>query len=156
MPSDRNSAPGPTFPTALLAGIAAAAVVAAVAWVAVGSELAIPVLVLGALCVGAAIAYRTIGTSRSAPTDSTDSVPRLSAEGNRPLGDTPQAHDEINPHDLPPDHPGRHAAEEMANSDEGETAGMESGGAAGEGGPEEDEGRTEPSGEARQGATATD
>ena len=28
-----------------------------------------------------------------------------------PLGDTPEAHDEISPHDLPPDHPGRKQAE---------------------------------------------
>src|SRR5215213_9268524 len=133
--SDRNSTPGPTFPTALVAGILAFVVVAIVAWVAVGAELGIPVLILAAVCAAAAIAYRTIGTSRSAPADSTDSVPRLSAEGNRPLGDTPEAHDEINPHDLPPDHPGRRTAEEMADGDEGETAGMSEGGAAGEGGP---------------------
>ncbi len=30
------------------------------------------------------------------------------------LGDTPEAHDEVSPHDLPPDHPGRAAAEEQA------------------------------------------
>jgi hypothetical protein len=29
-------------------------------------------------------------------------------------GDTPEAHDEITPHDLPKDHPGRKAAEELA------------------------------------------
>ena len=28
-----------------------------------------------------------------------------------PLGDTPEVHDEIHPADLPPDHPGRPAAE---------------------------------------------
>ena len=155
--SDRNSTPGPTFPTALLAGLAAFVVVAIVAWVAVGAELGIPVLILGAIVAAAAIAYRTIGTSSSASADSTDPTPRLSAEGDRPLGDTPEAHDEINPHDLPPDHPGRHAAEEMAQSgDDGETAGMDSGGAAGEGGSEEGEGRGEPTGEAKQGATTTD
>ena len=38
------------------------------------------------------------------------------------LGDTPEAHDEISPHDLPPDHPGRQAAEEQA-SDDGTTTG---------------------------------
>jgi hypothetical protein len=32
-------------------------------------------------------------------------------------GDTPEAHDEINPHDLPPDHPGRQAAEEEASEE---------------------------------------
>ncbi len=32
------------------------------------------------------------------------------------LGDTPEAHDEISPHDLPPDHPGRAEAEREAGS----------------------------------------
>lgn len=39
------------------------------------------------------------------------------------VGDTPEAHDEINPHDLPPDHPGRRAAEEQAGGTEGTTRG---------------------------------
>ena len=30
------------------------------------------------------------------------------------LGDTPEAHDEISPHDLPPGHPARGKAEEQA------------------------------------------
>ena len=154
--SDRNSTPGPTFPIAILGGLAAAAVVIVVAWVALGAEAAIPITILALICVGAALVYRTVGTSRTAASDNRDTTPRLNAEGNRPLGDTPEAHDEINPHDLPPDHPGRHAAEEMAE-DDGSTAGMSEGGAAGEDGPEADrEGRTEPTGEARQGARTTD
>ena len=36
------------------------------------------------------------------------------------LGDTPEAHDEVSPHDLPPDHPGRAAAEEQAEGDDAE------------------------------------
>jgi hypothetical protein len=32
-------------------------------------------------------------------------------------GDTPEAHDEINPHDLPTDHPGRQAAEAQAEEE---------------------------------------
>ncbi len=39
------------------------------------------------------------------------------------LGDTPEAHDEISPHDLPPDHPGRGKAEELAGGEEGTTRG---------------------------------
>ena len=31
-----------------------------------------------------------------------------------PLGDTPEAHDEISPHDLPPGHPARGEAEKQA------------------------------------------
>jgi hypothetical protein len=153
--SDRNSTPGPAFPAGLLGGIVAAVVVIAVAWIALGAEAALPITILAVICVGAALAYRTIGTSRDAASDSADSVPRINAEGDRPLGDTPEAHDEINPHDLPPDHPGRRTAEEMAEGD-GETAGMEAGGAAGEDGPEEREGRHEPVGEAHRGARAAD
>ena len=39
------------------------------------------------------------------------------------LGDTPEAHDELSPHDLPKDHPGRHAAEELAGGEGGTTSG---------------------------------
>jgi hypothetical protein len=39
------------------------------------------------------------------------------------VGDTPEAHDEVNPHDLPPDHPGRPAAEEQAGDEAGTTRG---------------------------------
>jgi hypothetical protein len=38
------------------------------------------------------------------------------------LGDTPEAHDEISPHDLPKDHPGRQEAERQAG-EEGTTRG---------------------------------
>jgi hypothetical protein len=40
-----------------------------------------------------------------------------------PVGDTPEAHDEITPHDLPKDHPGRQAAEEQAAAHGGTTRG---------------------------------
>jgi hypothetical protein len=36
-------------------------------------------------------------------------------------GDTPEAHDEISPHDLPPDHPGRREAERQASENESGT-----------------------------------
>jgi hypothetical protein len=39
-----------------------------------------------------------------------------------PLGDTPEAHDEISPHDIPKDNPGRQEAERMAD-EEGVTRG---------------------------------
>ena len=158
MASDRNTTPGPTFPAALAGGVLAAVVVIAVAWIALGADAAIPITILAVICVGAALVYRTVGTSRTAASDNTDTTPRLSAEGGRPLGDTPEAHDEINPHDLPPDHPGRHAAERMAEQGaDGETAGMDEGGAAGAGGSEADaSGREEPTGEASQGARTTD
>jgi hypothetical protein len=39
------------------------------------------------------------------------------------LGDTPEAHDEVSPHDLPKDHPGRQKAEELAGGEDGTTRG---------------------------------
>jgi hypothetical protein len=39
------------------------------------------------------------------------------------LGDTPEAHDEISPVDLPPDHPGRQQAERDAGGPDGEAPG---------------------------------
>ena len=40
-----------------------------------------------------------------------------------PLGDTPEAHDEISPHDLPKDSPSRQAVEEEAGGEGGTTRG---------------------------------
>jgi len=37
---------------------------------------------------------------------------------DRPLGDTPEAHDEINPRDIPKDNPARQEAEERAEGSE--------------------------------------
>ena len=39
------------------------------------------------------------------------------------LGNTPEVHDEISPHDLPPDHPGRAEAERLAGGEDGATRG---------------------------------
>jgi hypothetical protein len=49
------------------------------------------------------------------------------------VGDTTEVHSEINPHDLPPDHPGRRAAEvQAAESGTFETSGNVEGGAGGD------------------------
>ena len=39
------------------------------------------------------------------------------------LGDTPEAHDEVSPHDLPKDHPGRQKVGELAGGEGGTTPG---------------------------------
>jgi hypothetical protein len=44
-------------------------------------------------------------------------------DGETEAGDTPEAHDEISPHDLPPDHPGRKEAERLAGGEQGTTTG---------------------------------
>jgi hypothetical protein len=38
----------------------------------------------------------------------------MTPDEETPLGDTPEAHDEISPHDIPKDNPGRPEAERMA------------------------------------------
>ena len=64
----------------------------------------------------------------------TDDNPRHETESEEPLGpvtpdeetslgDTPEAHDEVNPRDLPPDHPGRKEAEQQSGGDQGTTQG---------------------------------
>ena len=59
-----------------------------------------------------------------APTDAPAKRPEPSArDAKRPLGDTPEAHDEITPHDLPRDHPGRNEAEHQAAEGGGVTRG---------------------------------
>lgn len=47
----------------------------------------------------------------------------MTPDDETPAGDTPEAHDEISPHDLPPDHPGRPEAERLAGGEEGTTRG---------------------------------
>jgi hypothetical protein len=49
----------------------------------------------------------------------------VTPDDETPLGDTPEAHDEISPHDLPIGHPGRAAAEELAGHEQGTTRGHE-------------------------------
>jgi hypothetical protein len=86
-------------------------------------DFLIPVLILAVILVIAFVAYRALTSSTSDNTPGTDD--------SRPLGDTPEAHDEISPHDLPLDNPGRHNAEVMAGDEDATTRGMADGGGAG-------------------------
>jgi len=56
--------------------------------------------------------------------EATEPLGPMTPDGQTPLGDTPEAHDEINPHDLPKDHPGREQAERIAG-ERGTTEGTE-------------------------------
>jgi hypothetical protein len=88
----------------------------------------IPALILAALVIG--YAFLNLALTRrvearhdsleDAMSDETEPLPssHLIPDDSTPAGDTPEAHDEINPHDLPPDHPGRRAAEEQAGGGE--------------------------------------
>jgi hypothetical protein len=117
------------------------AIFATAAGVLAGGEFAIPiailaVLVLGFLALNTLLARRTMqrhdGDPAAAQKDDGDGVPAAHLiPDDRPLGDTAQAHDEISPHDLPKDSPGRRAAEAQAARHRGTTRGHERGGAGG-------------------------
>jgi hypothetical protein len=47
----------------------------------------------------------------------------ITPDPETPLGDTPEAHDEISPVDLPPDHPARQEAERQSGGIGGTTEG---------------------------------
>jgi hypothetical protein len=64
-------------------------------------------------------------THEAAPHDQTAEEPLgpLTPDDESPAGDTPEAHDEIVPEDLPKDHPGRQEAERLAAEGDGTTRG---------------------------------
>ncbi len=117
------------FPALLVFGLLGLGVIAVVAGIALGGEFVIPVLILAALCAIVAIGYRTLaGNNRAsrggeARDVGTQDLPAQPANDSRPLGDTPEAHDEISPHDLPKGHPGRAEAERQAAEGGGTTRG---------------------------------
>jgi hypothetical protein len=55
--------------------------------------------------------------------DADEPLGPMTPDDETPLGDTPEAHDELSPHDLPLDHPGREQAEKLAGGEEGTTKG---------------------------------
>src|SRR3954468_1027141 len=87
-------------------------------------QFLIPVLILALLLAGYALFNKMLtrrierrdGSLEEAMSDNTDSVPaaHLVPDDDTAAGDTPEAHDELSPHDLPLGHPGRQAAEEEA------------------------------------------
>jgi hypothetical protein len=98
------------------------------------ARLAWPLLILFALCIAAAVALRRAAESGS-EADHTDATPKQPVTQSRPLGDTPEAHDEVSPHDIPLYSPARPAARRQARGLAGTTRGNRQGGAAGRGGP---------------------
>jgi hypothetical protein len=107
------------------------AVVAIGAAVAGGISWAIPI-VLGARIAGGwalgnrLLARRTLarhhGSQQAAVRDEEEGgLPKTHVVGDErtPLGDTPEVHAEVSPHDLPKGAPGRPAAERMAEEESG-------------------------------------
>lgn len=87
-------------------------------------------LVAGAYGVQKLMAARVLandGSVEKAQRDADDPIPALLLlpDDSTPVGDNPDAHDEITPHDLPLTHPGRHEAERQAGDDAKTTRGDE-------------------------------
>jgi hypothetical protein len=81
--------------------------------------LTVVVLVGIVLAINGAMRRRVTSRHDSledAMSDETEPLPssHLIPDNETAAGDTPEAHDEINPHDLPTGHPGREAAEAQA------------------------------------------
>jgi hypothetical protein len=66
-----------------------------------------------------------------ASVESDDPFPGIGVDDERPLGDSPEVHGDITPHDLPKDHPARRALEGQARDLGGASPGRREGGAAG-------------------------
>ena len=65
----------------------------------------------------------TGGENTTAPGDEDQPLGPATPDSREDLGDTPEAHDEIIPEDLPKDHPGRKQAEREAAAGDGTTRG---------------------------------
>ena len=112
------------------------------------------VLALGYATVNWALSRRMAsrhGSLEDAMSDNTETIPaaHLIPDDYTAGGDTPEAHDEISPHDLPIDHPGRQAAEAQAGEErEGEVRTTRGDEELAQAAPKREE-RLEPSGQQR-------
>jgi hypothetical protein len=112
--------------TFLLAAAAFFIVIAVAAAIAGGIEWAIPIAILGLIVLAYALANKGLEQRElSTHGGDEDAALRDASEGGLPkahvigdeqtaLGDTPEVHSEISPHDYPKDAPGREAAERIA------------------------------------------
>jgi hypothetical protein len=117
-----------------IATVAAFLAIFALTAIITGSALFfVPAVILAVLVIGYALLNRAAteriearhDSPQDAAADETEPIPsaHLIPDDQTPAGDTPEAHDEINPHDLPPDHPGRQEAEAQAGGEGGTARG---------------------------------
>lgn len=123
----------------------------------------IPAAILALIVLGYALLQRSLtrremarhgGDVQAALRDDEDwAIPSTHLVGDdaTQAGDTPEVHDEINPHDIPIDAPERQAAEAQAAAEGGETTGNEQGARGGRFARTEDE-TTERTGEPQRSA----
>jgi hypothetical protein len=129
-PDPARPRPRGLFPT--LGGLALFYVVCAAAAAKLGPAFAIAALLAGFVPMTAAtLAFATARSKTrgeearlhdTSPEDESP-FPAVGMDDQTPLGDTPEAHDDISPRDLPPGHPGRTEAERQASRRGGTTPG---------------------------------
>jgi hypothetical protein len=117
----------------LMAGLAAFYVISAIAASESGPEYAVAALVAGTVPATAAVlTYATArrktklredGRLGDLSVEDDSPFPGVGFDDTTPLGDSPELHDEVTPHDLPPDHAGRHRIEQRTRSGGGATHG---------------------------------
>lgn len=117
-------APGSLVP--LLTVLAAAAAIVAVVLLVIGEPgfagaIAVLLLILvGAGAFDALVARRKLarhhGDVGALDTDERDTFPTMAADADVPRGATRESHTDLNPHDLPPDHPSGERVEEEASA----------------------------------------
>jgi hypothetical protein len=118
----RTNRPRPPGLVLVIVAVAAFYGITAVAASNVGIEFVIAAL--GAFLIPGTATALAVATARTETRETEDGelvdlsredrgpVPRLGLDSSRPLGDSPDLHDDIGKHDLPLDHPGRQALED--------------------------------------------
>ena len=110
----------------LLAGLAAFYGISAIAAAESGPQYAVAALLAGTVPGTAAVLtyatgrrktrLREDGRVEDLSVEDDSPFPGVGFDDATPLGDSPELHDDITPHDLPPDHPGRHRTEQRTRS----------------------------------------
>ena len=115
--------PRPALFAPVLGGLAAFYVVAAAAAAPLGADYAVAALLAGMIpTTAAAIAFATAramsvesnGRLHDTSAEDREPFPAIGMDDSAPLGDTPEVHGELSPHDLPKGHPARRPAERQA------------------------------------------
>ena len=127
-PSPGN--PPPRGFAALMAGLGAFYLISAAAAAVLGPEYALAALLAGTVpATAAALTYATArrktrlredGHLEDLSVEGDSPFPGVGMDDETPLGDSPELHDDITPHDLPRGHPGRRRLERQTGF-EGDT-----------------------------------
>jgi hypothetical protein len=136
----------------LVAGVGLFYVVCGVAaWVLAGPAYGIATLIAGIIPATAVALTVAAARSKTVPAGSRpddvsiraddDPLPAQGIDEERPMGDTPEVHGDLSPHDLPKDHPGRKAAERQSDALGAPTPGHRDGAATPHAGEERFTGR---------------